>query len=179
MLPEDRRRHHLELVGAIAKSAQSASDLVTDTVSYPGLRAYAVTAENYAVLDGDTLTLLIPEVAGAIFPLRADTRENPLFIDANDTSELVCRIALPPGYTRFPVLPESKHWVLPNNFGTLDYRVCVTTRPDGRREVCITRTLARASGEATPELYPALLEYNRRFTHPSTHTLVAERAVAP
>ena len=179
MLPEDRRRHHLELVGAISKSAQAASDLVTDTTAYPGLRAYAVTAANYAVIEGNTLTLLIPEVAGAIFPLRADTRENPLFIGVNDTSELVCRIALPPGYTRLPVLPESKHWVLPNGFGTLDYRVTATTRPDGRREVCITRTLARASGEATPELYPALLEYNRRFTHPSTRTLVAERPVTP
>ena len=76
MLPEDRRRHHLELVGAIAKSAQPVSDLVTDTASYPGLRTYAATAKNYAIADGDTLTLLIPEVAGAIFPLRADTREN-------------------------------------------------------------------------------------------------------
>ena len=179
MLPEDRRRHHLELVGAVSKSAQTASDLVTDTAAYPGLRAYAVTAEKYAVIEGNTLTLLIPEVAGAIFPLRADTRENPLFLDVNDTSELVCRIALPPGYTRFPVLPDSKHWVLPNGFGTLDYRVRVTTRPDGRSEVCITRTLVRACGEAAPELYPALLEYNRRFMHPSTRTLVAERPVAP
>jgi len=175
MLPEDRRRHHLELIGDISESAQSASDLVTDTTSYPGLRTYAVTADNYAVIDGNTLTLLIPEVAGAIFPLRADTRENPLFIDINDTSELVCRIALPPGYTGLPVLPASKHWTLPNGFGTLDYRVETTTRDDGRREVRITRTLNRSSAEASPELYPALLEYNRRLTQPATRTLVAER----
>ena len=174
MLPEDRRRHHLELVGELSKSARPASALITDTSVYPGLRTYAATATNYAIAEGNTLTLLIPEVSGSIFPLRADTRENPLFIDINDRSEQICRITLPPGYTRFPVLPTAKHWSLPNGFGTLDYRVDIATRPDGRREVCITRTLARASAEAVPELYPALLEYNRRFTHPSTRTLVAE-----
>ena len=179
MLPEDRRRHHLELVGAVAQSAQPASDLATDIAAYPGLRTYTVSAENYAVIENRTLTLLIPEVAGAVFPLRADTRDNPLFLEMNDTSELVCRIVLPPGYTRLPVVPQSKQWSLPNGFGTLDYRVDVGTRPDGRREVCITRTLKRSSGEATPELYPALLEYNRRFGHPANHTLVAEREAAP
>jgi transglutaminase-like putative cysteine protease len=175
MLPEDRRRHHLELVGSIAKSAKPASDLVADTASYPGCRAFSVTAENYAIVDGGTLTLLIPEVAGALFPLRADTRENPLFIGANGTSELTCRIVLPAGYTRLPLLPEPKRWALPCGFGTLDYRVDVSARSDGRREVYITRVHTFASGEATAELYPALLEYNRRFSHPSNRTLVAEK----
>jgi transglutaminase-like putative cysteine protease len=175
MLPEDRRRHHLELVGALAKSALPASELVTDTAAYPGLRTFAVTAENYAVVEGNTLTLMIPEVAGALLPLRADTRENPLFLGSNGDAELVCRITLPPGYTRLPLLPDPKQWTLPCGFGTLDYRVEVATRSDGRREVRITRHHTFGSGEASPELYPALLEYNRRFTHPSTRTLVAER----
>ena len=175
MLPEDRRRHHLELVGALAKSAAPASELVTETAAYPGLRTFAVTAENYAVVEGNTLTLMIPEVAGALLPLRADTRENPLFLGSNGDTELVCRITLPPGYTRLPLLPDPKQWTLPCGFGALDYRVDVATRSDGRREVCITRHHTFGSGEASPELYPALLEYNRRFTHPSTRTLVAER----
>jgi transglutaminase-like putative cysteine protease len=179
MLPEDRRRHHLELVGGVAKSAEAASDLVTETTAYPSYRTFAVTAANYAVAEGNTLTLLIPEVTGALFPLRADTRENPLFLGVTDTSERVCRITLPPGYTRLPLLPEPKSWMLPCGFGSLEYTVTATTRPDARREVCITRTLKRASGEASPELYPALLEYNRRFTHPSMRTLVAERPATP
>ena len=179
MLPEDRRRHHLELVGGVAKSAEAASDLVTETTAYPSYRTFAVTAANYAVAEGNTLTLLIPEVTGALFPLRADTRESPLFLGATDTSERVCRITLPPGYTRLPLLPEPKSWMLPCGFGSLEYTVTATTRPDARREVCITRTLKRASGEASPELYPALLEYNRRFTHPSMRTLVAERPATP
>ena len=176
MLPEDRHRHYLELVGDIAKSARPASDFVTDTSSYPCLRTYSVIADNYATIDGNTLTLLIPEVAGAIFPLRADRRENPVFLSLNDTSDLTCRIILPPGFTRLPVLPASKQWTLPNGFGTLDYRVGTAVRQDGRSEVCITRALKRFSAKAAPELYPALLEYNHRLTHPSNRTLVAERS---
>lgn len=177
MLPEDLRRHHLELVGTLAKSAEAASDLVTETSSYPCLRTFSVTAKNYASVGSGTLTLLIPEVAGALFPLRADTRENPLFMGVNDTSELTCRIALPPGYTRLQVVPESKRWTLPNGFGMMDYAVGTSARADGRVEVRISRKIVRCSGEASPELYPALLEYNRRLTHPSMRTLVAENFV--
>jgi len=175
MLPEDRRRHHLELVGSISKSAKPASDLFADTSSYPGCRAFSVTAENYAIADRNTLTLLIPAVAGPVLPVNADTRENPLFLSARGETSLSCRIILPPGYTRLPLLPESKRWTLPCGFGTLDYRVEVVVRPDGRREVLITRDHVFASGEAPAELYPALLAYNRRLAHPSNQTLVAER----
>jgi hypothetical protein len=175
MLPEDRRRHHLELVGSISKSAKPASDLLTDTDAYPGCRTFSVSAENYAIIDGDTLTLLIPEVAGALLPVRADRRENPLFLGANGETELVCRIVLPDGYARLPLLPEPKRWTLPCGFGTLDYRVDVSTRADGRREVRIERHHTFASGEAPAELYPALLEYNRRFSHPANRTLVGEK----
>ena len=178
-MPEDRRRHHLELVGEISKAAQPASTLITETAAYPCFRAYAVTAKNYATVENGTLTLLIPEVAGAIFPLRADARENPLFLGIADASELECRIILPPGYTRLQLMPEPKRWTLPCGLGTLDYDVQTRVRADRRVEVRIARRLARHSGEASAELYPALLEYNRRFTHPSTRTLVAERADAP
>ena len=176
MLPEDFRRHHLELVGSVSKSAESVSDLVTESAAYPGFRTFRVKAKNYAVAQNGTLTVLIPEVAGAIFPLRADTRENPLFLEFADDSELLCKIILPFGYTRLQLVPESKHWMLPCGFGSLDFEVQTLTRNDGRIEVNLVRRLERHSGEAPCELYPALLEYNRRFTHPSIRTLVVERA---
>ena len=88
-------------------------------------------------------------------------------------------MTLPPGYKRLQLVPASRHWTLPNGFGSLDYIVTTATRSDGRVEVIITRRIERRSGEASPELYPALLEYNRRFTHPSTRTLVVEQLVFP
>ncbi|NLC79687.1 MAG: DUF3857 domain-containing protein [Lentisphaerae bacterium] len=175
MLPEDFRRHHLECVGALAKSAAPASDLTVETAAYPGYLTFSATARDYATVEKGVLTLLIPEVAGALFPLRADTREQPLFIGLNDTSELLCRIVLPEGFTRLPVAPAPMRWALPNGLGTLDYAVQTGTREDGRLEVTITRTIRRCSGGVEPHLYPALLECNRRMTHPSVRTLVAEQ----
>ena len=179
MLPEDRRRHHLELVGMISKSAKPSSELLTETGSYPCFRTFTVDAENYAVVEDGALTLLIPEVASAIFPLRADTRKNPLFMGGYGSSELTCRILLPAGYSRLHLVPESRNWTLPNGLGKLDFTVQKQTASNGRVEIHITRHVTRNSGEASSELYPALLEYNRRFTHPSTRTLVAEKAAVP
>ena len=175
MLPEDLRRHHLELVGAVARSAEAASELTVETAAYPAYRTFSVTARDYAVVENGTLTLMIPDVAGAVFPLRGDTRVNPLFMGATDESELSCRVTLPPGFTRMQLIPESKRWTLPGGFGTLDYSVEQSVRDDGRVEVRITRHVKRHSGEVPPELYPALLEYNRRLTHPSVRTLVVEK----
>lgn len=175
MLPEDRRRHHLELIGTVAKSAMLTSQLHTDTISYPGIRTYSLIAENFASVNNGTLTLLIPEVAGALFPIRGDTRVNPLFLGINDTSELSCRIVLPSGYSRLEILPKPIRWTLPNGFGTLDFDVQTAVRADGRTEVCVARRLTRNSGLAAPELYPSLLEYNRLLSHPSVRTLVATK----
>lgn len=175
MLPEDFRRHHLELVGALARSAEPASELIAVTDVYPCYRTFSVKARDYAVVENGTLTLLIPEVTGVIFPLRADTRVNPLFFGMTGETDLACRITLPSGFTRLLLAPEDKRWTLPGGFGTLDYRVEQRERDDGRGELFITRHIERHSGEASPELYPALLECNRRFTHPSVRTLVVEK----
>ncbi|MCL1921021.1 MAG: DUF3857 domain-containing protein [Kiritimatiellaeota bacterium] len=174
MLPEDRRRHHLELISRISKSAVPASDLITDTDSYPVTRTYVVTAPDYAVIEGDTLTLLIPDISSPIFPLRGDTRKNPLFLPANDDTTQTCLIHLPPGYTRLPLLPESKQWELPNGLGTLNIEFSAADIGSHRR-VTIAREQHLTAGAAPAQLYPALLEYNRLITHPSTRTLVAER----
>ncbi len=175
MLPEDFRRHHMECVGALAKSAEPASDLIVDTEAYPGFMTFTATARDYATVEKGVLTLLIPEVAGAVFPLRADTRDQPLYIGVNDDSELLCRIVLPEGFTRLPVVPEPMRWALPSGLGTLDYAVQTGAREDGRLVVTVTRAIQRRSGGVEPHLYPALLECNRRMTHPAVRTLVAER----
>ena len=175
MLPEDRRRHHLDLVNAVSKSAEAASELVTETGTYPPYRAFTVDARKYAAVTNGVLRLSIPEVAAAVFPLRADRRENPLFLSGTAPDALECRILLPPGYTRLALAPESRMWDLPNGLGRLSYDVRSEMSDGGRAAVHISRRIRRESAEAAPELYPALLEYNRLSTHPSARALVAEK----
>ena len=175
ILPEDLRRHYMGMVEGISKSAVATSDLHTDTRSYPGVLAYSVKAPNYAVIDGKTLTLLIPGISSGIFGLRGDTRENPLFFGKKGSSISECVIILPRGYTTFPVLPPSRQWDLPCGLGTFNLDLTTSKRTDGRMMVRILETQTRKSGEVPVQLYPALLEYNRLLAHPSARTLVAEK----
>lgn len=175
VLPEDRRRHYLEMVTGVSKSAVATSDLYTDTRSYPGVLAYSVKAPNYAVMDDQALTLRIPGIAGGIFGLRGDTRENPMFFGEKGSSTRERVIILPRGYTQLPILPASRRWELPCGLGTFNSDVTTVTRADGRMMVRIVETYSRKSGEVPAQLYPALLEYNRLLAHPSARTLVAEK----
>ncbi|MDA3924129.1 MAG: DUF3857 domain-containing protein [Kiritimatiellae bacterium] len=175
MLPEDRRRHYLETVNSVAKSATAVTDLITNYDTFPGYKTYTVKAQDYAVIENNTLTLNIPMVSGTIFPVRTDTRTNPLFMKSNSQSKLVCTVILPPGYNKLALLPQSKVWQLPAGVGTFSFDVLTKERSDKRTEVTITRSIQRSSGELAPELYPAILEYNRISSHPSMRTLVAEK----
>ncbi|MBR4172559.1 MAG: DUF3857 domain-containing protein [Kiritimatiellae bacterium] len=175
ILPEDLRRHTLEVVGALAKSAEPDSPLISETDAYPGYQTFRAKVPHYAILQGNRMTLRARNLLEQVFPLREDTRENPIFLSEVDVSEFVYRVLFPKGFTSFPILPRSFSWDLPNGVGSVSFRVEKTTTPEGRCGLTITRTLKRASGMLPAELYPAVLEYNRLMTHPTLSTIVAER----
>ncbi len=175
MLPEERRRHALEIVNSVAKSATAAAPLIADYDSFPGTLSYAVTAPDYAVVANGTLTLNIPEIAGPVFPVSADSRVNPLFLGSHALAQTECTVILPAGYTKLALLPQSRSWVLPEGTGAIEFTVGRSATPEGRTVITLARRIKLASGELPPELYPAVLEYNRIATHPSMRTLIAEK----
>ncbi|MBQ9431960.1 MAG: DUF3857 domain-containing protein [Kiritimatiellae bacterium] len=172
MLPEDRRRHYLELVGAVAKAAVPLTDLETDTKSYPGVRTYQVKVPNFAVVKDGVITVQLPGASVAVFPFRDDTRQTPMFLRSNSTSEWVCELTLPPGYGVRQMLPGGKNWEMPNGTGTLDFTVDEEKGGDGRTVLHFRRQVSYSAGELPPELYPALMEYNRILSHPSMRTVI-------
>jgi len=175
MLPEDRRRHYLEMINGVAESATALTDLVTNYDTFPAYRTYSVRVPNYAVIENNTLTLSIPLISGTIFPVRSDTRKNPLFMNTISSSELSCSVVLPLGYNKLALLPQSKSWKLPAETGSFDFEVQTRVQADKRTEITITRVVKHSSGELAPEIYPAILEYNRLAGHPSMRTLVVEK----
>ena len=174
MPPEERSRHFQRLVADVSQSAEAVGALVTDTRAYPGCRAYPVRADRYAVREGKTLTLLLPGAARPVLALRGDDRTNPLFVAEPFESEWLCRVILPPGVRDIPVAPESFAWPLPERLGRVATDVTRATLPDGR--VCLTfrRFTKIESAILESDLYPALLEINRRLTHPAMRTVMAE-----
>jgi len=174
MQPEERSRHFQGLVSEVSQSAKAVGDLVTATDVYPGFCSFTVKAERYAVREGKMLSLRLPDAGAPAITLRADQRANPLLIAQPREIEWVCRVILPAGVRNLPVLPPEVDEALPDGLGRVQLRVHRATLDDGRTEVMIQRTTTIESAMLPADIYPALLEINRRLTHPQMHTLLVE-----
>ncbi|MBM4163577.1 MAG: DUF3857 domain-containing protein [Lentisphaerae bacterium] len=175
MPPEERRRHHLELVGGISRSAEAAGDLMTDLDAYPGFRAFTVRAARYAVRDGTALTLLLPDVPSAAVPLRADRRFSPMLLGADGEHLWTCTVALPAGLmARVPVTPPAVSLTLPGDAGSVVGASRLETAADGALTLRYDRRIRTTPALLPPELYPALLEVNRTLLNPALRTVVIE-----
>jgi transglutaminase-like putative cysteine protease len=175
MPPEERRRHHLELVGGISRSAEAVGDLVTDLDAYPGFRAFTVRAARYAVRDGKALTLILPDVPSAAVPLRADRRFSPMLLGADGEHLWTCAVTLPVGLAaHIPVQPPAVALTLPGDAGSVTGASRIETAADGARTLRYERRIQNAPALLPPELYPALLEVNRTLLNPALRTVVIE-----
>lgn len=173
MSPEERRRHHLELIGEVSQSGEAVGELITDTSNYPGYRAFTLKAERYAVINDNLVSLMLPGAPNQILPLRADNRENPLFNGKFNDVEWSCRVILPENTKRLTVQPPSFEWQLPNQLGSVTADSSASM--DGaEKEVLFTRKIETSASLLEPELYPSLLEFNRKLQHPRMRMLVAE-----
>jgi hypothetical protein len=102
--PEERRRYHQELVTSVAQGARPVGDLVTKFDTYPGIEQYAVTVDHYAVADGKYLYFDLP-FTPSLFPVGADTRTLPLFINEAGRDEIDTEISLPPEFQKLIIAP--------------------------------------------------------------------------
>jgi hypothetical protein len=175
MLPESRRRHYLELISKISKSAIPKTPFNTDFQSYPGTLSYTVQAPAYAVIKDKTLILSIPEISGAIYPVSSDTRRNAFYLDGINEMLNEALIILPREYTHAVLMPQQGTWKLPCGTGEVVIDIVRSINTQGRLMIRLRRRVKLSSGAIPKELYPALLEYNRIFSHPAARTLVAER----
>jgi transglutaminase-like putative cysteine protease len=174
MPPEERDRFFQALVAQVSQSAKPVGGLVTQTDAYPPWRAFAVEAERYAVADARTLTVLLPGAAEPLLPLRADRRTGPLQVAEAQASAWRCRVILPPGATGLPVRPQAFDWPLPEGLGRVRLEVECGRQADGRLTVDFLRTTTLEPALLDADLYPALLEINRRLTHPQMRTVLVE-----
>ena len=174
MQPEERSRHFQGLVADISQSAAATGALVTATDAYPGYRSFAVTAERYAVREGKTLTLLLPDAGQPLISLRADQRSNPLLVAQPRETDWICRVILPAGIRTIPVLPPEVEHALPDGLGHVQLSVQRAELPDGRTQVTLQRRTTLEAAILPPDTYPALLEINRHLTHQQMRTILAE-----
>ena len=107
MLPEERSRHFQEHLGALSQSASATRDLVTDVKSYPFTLSFSAYVPKYATLSGDMLTISLPEIGSALFPLAGTQRRTPIGISGSKSRDAVeVEVVFPEGYTEIEHLPE-------------------------------------------------------------------------
>ena len=173
MRPEDRRRHHLELVGDIARGAEADGPLVTDTESYPGRRTYAANVPDFAVRDGRMLYLSI----GGINPLgitSALARENDFYLGPQSRVNVVeYDCALPPETARVLIAPPTETVEFPG-LGSILCETEQTTGADGRSHVLVRRTYHLHEGIAPADAYGKLVLLSQHLQHPRFGTLLVE-----
>jgi len=120
--PEERRRYYQELVSAVAQGARPAGELTTKFDGYPGIEQFAVTVDHFAVADGKYLYFDLP-FAPSLFPVGADHRTLPLFIDYYNQNRVTAEVTLPADFQDAIIAPASKKLPAP---GSGSARVTVT-----------------------------------------------------
>jgi hypothetical protein len=166
--PEERRREHLELINGFSRGAEPLSPLVTETDAYPGYMAFTLRAPRYAALGENTMTVLLPPPPGLPLALRSDRRYNPILAPYIFRDDKNVRVILPEGFSKRVVTPS------PLLVDNVSHKF--TTGKSGNRVTLDLDSRVTMSDILIPASeYPALLETNRKLTHPSQRTLILMR----
>ena len=177
MLPEMRSRHHTELVGEIAESAEAVSELVTDVEGYPFVLSHSVYAPNYAAKNGDALTLVVPGLGGTFLPSGESDRKSPFGIGRRLRPSIYLReVIFPEGYTEIEYLPEQWEITLPGEY-------CARVRfsyerfvKDGRLRILFREEHLPASAAMFSSDYMGFFrDWNRRTGSRLARTIVVRR----
>lgn len=171
MTPEDRRRYYQEMVAEVSQSAEAVGDLDTDFSGYPGRVAFRVNVPRYAVRDAEYLYLALPHSLATVLSLRADERENPIFLTDNYSFDTTIALGFPEEFgvalKPLPVRWEGVHGIAID----LDTRMSESAK-DGREDVLLETQVALKPGVLSPDAYRKLLEWDRQLSHKRTRTVI-------
>ena len=178
MLPEMLARHHTELIGDIAESAEAISDLKTDVEGYPFTITYSAYAPNYAAKNGDTLTLVVPGLGGTFLPSGESERKSPFGVGGRLRPTVFIReVVLPEGYTAVEHLPEPWEIVFPGDSAARVRSTVKSRVEEGRLHVTFREEqLPGGSRMFMKDWLGFFRDWNRRTGSRLIRTIVVRRA---
>jgi len=169
--PEKRRRHYLELVSNISQSAKAVSELTTDYRTYPGKQEFSISADRYAVLDGEFLYFTLPGGLGGLLQYRSNEREHPLEWNRYIDSVVEYNIILPDGYEP-AILPKSFSWQAPSSAGLIEIAVEYSARANA---IHLVQMADLKPAIISADDFPEVLETGRKLAHPDMRTILLKR----
>lgn len=148
ILPEDRSRLHQNLLGQVSQAASATSDIEADVKGYPATRRYSCYVPDFAVRDGDTMTISLPSLLSTIPAYVGTTRKTPFAVGAANAARERVTVKFPRGYASAEHLPEPFEFIDPKNPDVTWMRCTVSSKiVDNALEVEVVRE-ASAHGDA-------------------------------
>lgn len=176
MPPEERRRHHLELVAEVSQAAEARGELTTSFGSYPGVIEFTVDAPRFATRQGEYLYFSLLETLREFLGLRADTREHPLYFAGPVSRKVRFTINIDGQYTFEHAPPDLDLALLGGGPIGAWARTGTVTRPDATRlEIGWDATLAPALISA--DRYPELQQAQRALAHRGRQTVLLKQVL--
>ena len=179
MLPGVRTRFYQELLGKVAQNATATKELVTDVKSYPAEMTFSVYVENFAVVQGDTMTVILPDFAAPPFGVTGSSRKSPFVISEKKPDTDIYEVVFPKGWTCVESLPESFRFTDPLGRDAewqLVHEVSERVAEDGLLHVTVRRFTRRPSTLFfSADYFPMFQEWDRRAAAPSARTIVVRR----
>lgn len=173
MTPELQRRYKLEEVSAISKDARPEGDWMVERFA-GATEIFALRIDRLAVRDGNRLYLTLPMTGANALGLRSETRFTPYLFTGPTRMDADLVLSFPGNLTVAELLPETLEWSAPGGQATGAYKAEFTTGEESRLSVRRIRIVK--PGILPVSDYPALVELNRRLSHPRNRTVMVRTA---
>jgi len=173
MPPEEKRRHHLELLGQLSRAAEPMGDLITDFVTYPGIERYTAQIRRFAIREQGRLYFELPASLDHILRLRSTTRQHPFYQNnrLRERIEIAIRFE---GFSFSPqdilLQPPEFNWVAPRGAGSLRVR---TAQKEAADWIIAYETDLDPVIWSAQE-YPQIYEIVRQLDHPRSKLIMIQ-----
>jgi transglutaminase-like putative cysteine protease len=174
MPPEERKRHHEQIISSISQSARSAGEYITRYDQYPGVEEVSVQVDSYAVQQGKYLYLKVPGLVNILEGVTSDERKNPLYQSEPRKARITVEVTLPQGMEACEVLPPDGLTIALGKEGSIAMNTSLMEGKDGKgtKTVRITQDINIRPVIVLPSEYPDLLDYQRILSHPKANLLM-------
>ena len=180
MLPELRSRFYQQLVGALSQNATATKELVTDVKSYPAETSFSAYVENFATVQGDSMSLTLPDFTSAPFGVTGSSRKTPFSIGGKTPVVDSYEIVFPKGWTCVEKLPESFSFFDPSGRESnweFVHEASSRIADDGLLHVTVRRRVQRTRSLVySADYFPVFKQWNTRAASPSARTIVVRKA---
>ncbi|HNY64771.1 MAG TPA: DUF3857 domain-containing protein [Deltaproteobacteria bacterium] len=174
MPPEERKRHHEQIISSISQAAKSAGEYITRYDQYPGVEEVSVQVDTYAVQQGRYLYLKIPGLVNILEGVTSDERRNPLYQVDPRHARITVEVSLPDGIEACEVLPPDNLTIPMGRGGGISMKTSLIENKGakGRKTVRISQDIDIKPVVVDTSEYPDLLDYQRILSHPKANLLL-------